>query len=141
MTSLKVMIGGIPITNGKKLLLVESQKKLRIEFNHSKNKYFAIIMIDPDAPSSSNPIFKYWIHLLVVNNNRKVVKYHPPSPPKGSGEHRYYIYLLQQSYQIDENDPELLERNRNRGNFNLSEFLDKYQLKEIESIYFITENP
>jgi len=46
--------------------------------------YTTLIMYDPDAPQAS------WLHWLQMNG-KTLVPWAPPSPPKGSGTHRYYF--------------------------------------------------
>ena len=32
-----------------------------------QGKYYSLVLVDPDAPSSKNPINKHWIHWGVMN--------------------------------------------------------------------------
>ena len=69
-------------------------------------KNLTLVMVDPDAPSAKNPSCRSWLHWIVSNVNtktedirtgREIVKYQPPSPPSGSGKHRYYFLLYEQN--------------------------------------------
>lgn len=95
--------------------------------------YYTILIVDPDAPSKTNPIYKYWLHMLIINNNEEIVPFEKPNPPKGSGPHRYYIYLFQQEKELN-NVSEYP-----RKNFDLEKFIGKYNLKPISKIFFRTE--
>ena len=67
-------------------------------------QYYSIIMVDPDAPTASNPIYADFIHWIRVNMNivggklvggEDLLEYMGPSPPKGSGSHHYITLLIQ----------------------------------------------
>ena len=74
--------------------------------NANTNSLYLIIMYDPDAPNglevtdkSSNHIYTHWVATMNTNTNTKnnsnikqiLVKYAPPTPPKGT--HRYIFNL------------------------------------------------
>ena len=70
------------------------------------DKNLTLLMVDPDAPSAKNPSCRSWLHWIMTNVNtktddvktgREIVKYQPPSPPSGSGRHRYYFLLYEQN--------------------------------------------
>ncbi|KAH6921130.1 hypothetical protein HPB50_027881 [Hyalomma asiaticum] len=58
---------------------------------------FALLMLDPDAPSRENPSLRNWLHWMVINahttrrldKGQQVVRYNGPTPPEGTGPHRY----------------------------------------------------
>eukprot|EP00057_Strongylocentrotus_purpuratus_P022536 XP_011677010.1 PREDICTED: protein MOTHER of FT and TF 1 [Strongylocentrotus purpuratus] len=75
--------------------------------NADPDSFYSVLMIDPDAPSPSNPTAAPWLHWLVVNINgetlrsadhgvgdKTVTEYAPPTPP--SGIHRYILLLFRQ---------------------------------------------
>ena len=78
-----------------------------------KNNY-TIIMVDLDAPGGT------WLHWLIINGNKTVIKYTNPTPP--SGIHRYYIFVYEQNYTID------VQPIEKRNDFKLKDFVDKYNL-------------
>jgi len=64
----------------------------------SPDTLYTLICWDPDAQAKS------WLHWLIVNcssgslkNGVHVMNWSPPTPPKGSGLHRYIFGLFQQS--------------------------------------------
>eukprot|EP00794_Sanderia_malayensis_P001414 gene1414-1566_t len=70
------------------------------------DKNLTLLMVDPDAPSHKNPSCRSWLHWIVADTNlkekgvqqgREIVPYRPPSPPSGSGRHRYYFLLYEQN--------------------------------------------
>ena len=109
-----------------------------ISFSKQQNKQYTVMMIDPDAPSCSNPTYKYWLHYLCINSDDTIVSYEPPTPPIGSGAHRYYIVVYEQSHSIVLNDDEKSVL-RNRRNFDPESFVAKYGLTEKEFAKFVTK--
>jgi phosphatidylethanolamine-binding protein len=94
---------------------------------------YAYVLVDPDAPYPNNPIYKYILHLMVVNNTQTIVPYMSPNPPPGSPPHRYILYLYRQSRPIAPSAPP-------RRNFNLAEFVKSNGLQEIYSTYFLAQH-
>ena len=87
---------------------------------------YSIMCWDPDASAKS------FLHWLVVNckgsdnsDSKVLAKWSPPSPPPGSGEHRYIIMLFEQTNPID--IPEITER----GNFNPNTFATTHGMKAL----------
>ncbi|AEQ60847.1 Phosphatidylethanolamine-binding protein [Acanthamoeba polyphaga mimivirus] len=137
----KVIINGQNIDNGQKIIFEKSQDVPKPIFDIGDNEYYTIAMVDPDAPSRENPIYKYFLHMLIVNNYQTLVSFQPPSPPKGSGYHRYFFFLLKQPKYIDQNIWKQQTNNNSirREKFNLSEFISDNKLTVIASTYFKTK--
>ncbi|XP_051897188.1 phosphatidylethanolamine-binding protein 4 isoform X2 [Pristis pectinata] len=88
--------------------LSEEWGKPHIKFPEAKeDMIYVLIMVDPDAPSRSNPKFRYWRHWLVTNIHGRdlldgnikgtvLSEYRPPTPPSGTGYHRYQFFLYEQ---------------------------------------------
>jgi large subunit ribosomal protein L35 len=91
-------------------------------------------MVDPNAPSSTNPIYRYWLHWLIINNDDTIIPYNGPSPPKGSGNHRYFILLFYHKNKLNKNNiiKEIIERKK----FNLMNFIQIYDLHLISYTKF-----
>lgn len=137
--ALKVSIGRKQIKDGDILPLQLARKKPTIDFNLEKydtSKKHTIIVVDPDAPSADNPIYKYWLHQLTINETQNVLGYVPPSPPKNSGPHRYFFFLYEQQRNIDSDKINI----NLRKNFNLAQFVADNNLREVSSVYFVTQN-
>ena len=69
-----------------------------------ENERYTLIMTDPDAPSRNNPIYREFIHWVIVNIpgnevklGEEIAQYIGPAPPYNSGAHRYYFLLYKQS--------------------------------------------
>ena len=102
-------------------------------FNKEEKKFYTIIIIDPDAPYPSNPIYKYMLHMLVTNNDNIVVKYMGPNPPVDSEPHRYYTCIFEQTV-IIEKTPKFPKFPR--SNFDLKQFVLDNKLKIIGCFKF-----
>jgi len=68
---------------------------------------YALAMVDPDAPSRENHKMREWRHWVVVNipgNNVSkgdvISAYAGPTPPQGTGLHRYVFMLYKQSKKL-----------------------------------------
>lgn len=95
-----------------------------IQFNKEKGKLYTIITIDPDAPSPNNPEYKYFLHMLKVNDSDTIMKWTGPNPPKKSGTHRYYTCVFEQPNKIDVFNNKI----DTRPNFNLNLFVKSNNL-------------
>lgn len=91
---------------------------------------FSLVMLDPDAPSRKHPTLRSWLHWMVVNANstRRLDKgelampYNGPTPPEGSGPHRYvFLAFCQGGKSVD-----LMKfQRRRRKKFHLKKFQKK----------------
>ncbi|XP_071827636.1 protein D2-like [Apostichopus japonicus] len=110
--------------------------------------YYTLIMVDPDAPSRTNPTLRYILHWLITNlkgsdlqtgqhNTGDVIApYHGPAPPLGSGPHRYYLLLFQQDGPLTDITPP-----SSTSNFDWIEFAKSYDLgMPVAFNMFTTEN-
>jgi phosphatidylethanolamine-binding protein (PEBP) family uncharacterized protein len=89
------------------------------------DKLYTIIIWDPDAPHS--PSFLHWLVTNIpgddIARGTVLQSYYPPSPPAGSGEHRYYIGLYEQSRQISPGKV-------NQNGFQIDSFVSRFGLIE-----------
>lgn len=102
----------------------ETQVQPIVSWTQDPDTLYTVLMWDPDAPAAS------WIHLMVVNTpssnmtqGQTLLSYTPPTPP--SGIHRYFVTVYKQPQKLSISAP------AERGNFNLDQFVSKYQLQKI----------
>ncbi|MBW0478337.1 hypothetical protein O181_018052 [Austropuccinia psidii MF-1] len=116
---------------------------------------YTFIFIDPDAPSRVNPSRGPFRHMLATNvkavlhesgwNQLKftatpISTYFPPSPPEGTGFHRY-VFLLFEAQPSEESLQPLLRPDASRFNFNLENFISTSNIGDpISGTYMLTEN-
>lgn len=104
---LYVMFGNNSIQDGVHMPLFAVQTEPKIHYseifpNRQKiDKYYTFIIVDPDAPTGPH------IHQCIYNipgdkvhKGTVLLPYYPPTPPKGSGEHRYFCILYEQAVKI-----------------------------------------
>ena len=64
--------------------------------------------------------------------------YNRPTPPRGSGPHRYFLFLSEQPYEKTEFNYALYQ---NRAKFNPDRFIEQYNFSPaIGTSYFVTED-
>merc|ERR1712192_71346 len=116
--------GLYPFAPGDGLAVSEAREvpSIRLE-EASKEQLYTVAMVDPDAPSRKNPRAAQWLHWILTNvegerlvsgqdlAGDKVTAYAGPSPPKGSGPHRYVFLVWQQQQAVSMESP----RSRARG--------------------------
>ena len=101
-------------------------------------------MVDPDAPSRTNPTNALWVHWICANipNNSSsgtsssqdghdLFGYVGAGPPKGTGYHRYIFALFSHDHKLelkghDHNIPE--NQATGRSKFNIVDFMKRYHL-------------
>ncbi|KAH7709778.1 Phosphatidylethanolamine-binding protein PEBP [Aphelenchoides avenae] len=72
------------------------------------DQLYTLVMVDPDAPTHTEPTLREYLHWLVVNIPGNDVKkgtelagYYGPQPPRNSGQHRYVLLVYKQAARID----------------------------------------
>jgi len=112
----------------------------------SGSGFTTLAMVDPDAPSRSNPVAKEWLHWLVVDipsgqdikNGIEKMKFAPSGPPRGSGKHRYIFLLFSHDTPISQNPNSNI--NERRG-FKISRYAADNGLGQPKALnFYYTEN-
>jgi len=74
----------------------------------SDQELYTVMMVDPDAPSRKTHEYRNWLHWLCLNvpglnidRGNDACPYKGPTPPAGSGLHRYVILVYKQKQPID----------------------------------------
>ncbi|KAK8775577.1 hypothetical protein V5799_031083 [Amblyomma americanum] len=108
---------------------------------------YALLMVDPDATSRKNPVYRSVMHWMVLNINSTeklhegdaALPYRGPAPPQGSGLHRYvFLVYCQRGMRLQGEDLAPKERK----NFNLAEFVNRTSLgTPLAGNFFVAENP
>ncbi|CAH7673543.1 phosphatidylethanolamine-binding protein [Phakopsora pachyrhizi] len=132
---------------GQKVLreLTAKQPKFLVDFpsetdvSAATKSTFTLIMVDPDAPSRKNPTLGGFRHFLATNVNLNPVNqsttleaiissppistYAQPSPPKGTGFHRY-VFLLYSGQPSEASLKPFQGAKASRTQFNAQNFVD-----------------
>lgn len=98
---------------------------------------YLIVCWDPDVKEG-----KSFLHWLVINcsgsdnsDGTVIASWYPPSPPPGTGKHRYVIGLMKQERDLQ------MEEITDRTHFNPTEFAQKNTLSPIAYRGFRVETP
>ena len=133
---MKITIGNTELSNGTKYSYEFIRSKIpKIKSNLDKNKLYTTIIVDPDAPSRSHPIYKNFVHLFIINNRDIILDYLSPDPPINSGPHRYYVYIFEQPNKTI--IP--IQKVNQRPKFDLNNFIEKYRLIKVDEFMFMSE--
>jgi phosphatidylethanolamine-binding protein (PEBP) family uncharacterized protein len=107
---LVITYNGSNITKGDFLTINKTITKPNFYYKFDDNTYYTLIMIDSDAPSKNNPIYRNWIHWIITKNSNgntfgntfgnTLINYMKPLPPQNSREHRYIFILFKQNKKI-----------------------------------------
>ncbi|KAM3936039.1 phosphatidylethanolamine-binding protein 4-like [Leptodactylus fuscus] len=123
-----------------------------IKFSKAKPaEMYTLIMVDPDAPSRFQPIYRYRRHWLVSDipghvllKGRDVTgiilsPYHRPNPPKMSGYHRYQFLLYVQYSGVS---PSLLPVEEHLDAWDVNAFVLRWILGDpVATVQFMIQYP
>nr|AKM77640.1 mother of FT and TFL1-like protein [Dimocarpus longan] len=136
--NMSVHYGSKHVTNGCDIKPSMAINPPKITLTGHSDELYTLIMIDPDAPSPSEPSMREWIHWMVVDipggtnptRGKEILSYMGPKPPVGI--HRYILVLFQQKAPLG-----LVEQPPTRANFNTRFFAGHLDLGlPAATIYF-----
>ena len=128
----------------------DAQKQIFLSLTNKIDTYlYSLIIYDIDAPyplntgkiGTSSP----YVHLLIINikngnlsTGNTIYSYQSPNPPKDSLSHTYFVDVYRQS--MGEITDLRLTKPEKRTNFDLSSFINKYNLKLVDQGSFKVGN-
>ncbi|KAI5746874.1 hypothetical protein M8J77_008441 [Diaphorina citri] len=138
--------GKLKVDQGNTLTPSDLKQAPEVTWNADSSSYYTLVMTDPDAPSRQNPKAREWRHWLVVNipgsqisRGQTITPYAGPTPPKGTGLHRYVLLVYKQPSQLDFEESKSKEWKRN--NFSVQKFAQKYKLQDpVAGNFYQAEN-
>lgn len=127
----------VEVASGLAMRVAQTQGKPHVEMRGrpfgSSGDLYTFMMVDPDAPSPTNPTFRNFLHWLVINipsqtpptseiweTGKEVVPYMGPAPPEGC--HRYVFLLFKQKGEI------MVDPIEDRKLFKVGDFMKQHQL-------------
>ncbi|KAJ4793314.1 Flowering locus T [Rhynchospora pubera] len=135
---LRVTYGSREVNNGCELKPSQVVNKPRVDVGgNDLRTFYTLVMVDPDAPSPSEPNHRETLHWLVanipgttgVNFGQEIVSYEEPKPTLGI--HRFVFVLFQQPSR------QTVEAPGWRPNFNTRDFAELYNLgSPVAAVYF-----
>ncbi|XP_061368819.1 protein MOTHER of FT and TFL1 homolog 1-like [Gastrolobium bilobum] len=136
-----ILYGSKQVANGCdiKPSLAAERPHVRILGASNSGNLYTLVMVDPDAPSPSEPTYREWLHWIVVDipegsdasQGREVVMYMGPCPL--AGIHRYVFVAFKQT------DGPLVGVGppQGRANFKSREFASRHHLGlPVAAVYF-----
>ncbi|GLT45948.1 hypothetical protein SLA2020_197420 [Shorea laevis] len=103
-TEFTVRCGAKQVTNGCNVKPSAAAEKPHVQVlgSRASSNLYTLVMVDPDAPSPSEPKLREWLHWIVVDipegsdatKGRELVEYMGPQPH--AGIHRYVLALFKQ---------------------------------------------
>ena len=98
---------------GNELTLTQvKDEPSHISWPHDGESLYTLVMVDPDAPSRTDPVRGQCIHWLVVSipsnkasDGKTMVEYTGSGPPEGTGLHRYISLLCTQPGKVELEEP------------------------------------
>ncbi|XP_054711037.1 protein D3-like [Uloborus diversus] len=107
-----------------------------VSFPSKEEDFHAICMVDPDAPSRSKPVYREWLHWLVVNipgtdisKGNTIAEYIGAGPPIDTGLHRYVFLVYKQPAELMCDEEKISNTStKDRVQFEIRKFSRKYSL-------------
>ncbi|KAJ4809742.1 Flowering locus T protein [Rhynchospora pubera] len=137
-TSLRVVYGTKDVTNGCEFKPSQVVHQPRVEVGgNDLRTFYTLVMVDPDAPSPSDPSIREYLHWMVIDIpgttgatfGQEIWPYESPNP--NSGIHRFVFVLFQQLGRQTVYTPGW------RQNFNTRDFTELYNLgSPVAAVYF-----
>ncbi|XP_044465857.1 protein MOTHER of FT and TFL1 [Mangifera indica] len=136
--NMSVYYGAKHVTNGCDIKPSMAINPPKITITGRSDEPYALVMIDPDAPSPSEPSMREWVHWIVVDipggtnptKGKEILPYVGPRPPVGI--HRFIMVLFQQKGPLG-----VVEKPASRANFNTRLFARHLDLGlPVATIYF-----
>ncbi|XP_020247772.1 protein FLOWERING LOCUS T-like [Asparagus officinalis] len=136
--SMRVVFGDKEVTNGTRLRQIDvaSPPRVTIEGRDASTLY-TVVMVNPDAPTPTNPTHREYLHWLVTDipetvdasHGNEIVPYESPQTP--TGIHRIVFVLFRQEVQQTVYAPGW------RQNFNTRDFAAIHDLGQpAAALYF-----
>ncbi|KAJ3701157.1 hypothetical protein LUZ61_004862 [Rhynchospora tenuis] len=135
---LRVTYNSRDVANGYEFKPSAVAHQPRVEIGSTDlRSFFTLVMVDPDAPSPSNPTVREYLHWLVtdipaitgVTHGHEVVHYESPKPSLGI--HRFVFVLFKQQGRQPVDAPGW------RENFCTRDFAELYNLgSPVAAVYF-----
>ncbi|KAJ0986449.1 hypothetical protein J5N97_004805 [Dioscorea zingiberensis] len=138
LVSLRVFHNNRLVVNGTELRPSAIASRPRVDVGGDDfREFYTLVMVDPDAPTPTNPTLREYLHWLVTdipastsaNFGRELICYENPRPI--SGIHRMVFVLFRQLGRDTVYGPDM------RQNFNTREFATQYNLGyPVAAVYF-----
>eukprot|EP00771_Trimastix_marina_P002451 gnl/Trimastix_PCT/3582.p1 GENE.gnl/Trimastix_PCT/3582~~gnl/Trimastix_PCT/3582.p1 ORF type:complete len:164 (+),score=20.79 gnl/Trimastix_PCT/3582:57-548(+) len=113
-----------------------------VQWQGDPGKLYTLIMTDPDAPSRRTPRMREWRHWVVINiqgceinTGNVLTSYNGPTPPVGSGPHRYVLIVCEQAARVAAHMPP----DSDRGRWKARDFIRQSHLTPVDATFYFCE--
>ncbi|KAI3910439.1 hypothetical protein MKX01_034833 [Papaver californicum] len=137
--NMSVCYGSKHLTNGCQIKPSVAVEPPKVQISGCPQHFFTLVMVDPDAPSPSEPTMREYAHWIVVDvpggrspsEGKEVVGYMGPKPPVGM--HRYVMVVFKQKGELKM----VVEEPSSRAHFNTRNFAKQFDLGiPVAAFYF-----
>lgn len=100
---MKIDYDGSIVQNGVFMTPQKTASEPHIVYDIAPNKLYTLILHDPDSIRGE---YIHWlkVNVNIVNSGNTILDYAGPTPPPGTGTHRYIFLLLEQDTPIISKD-------------------------------------
>ncbi|KAJ1728295.1 hypothetical protein LPJ61_004107 [Coemansia biformis] len=135
-----IRFNGERVLLGELLSVQQTQSEPTIEFDAAPGQYFAIAIVDPDAPSVSRHGYRSYRHYLLGNLEPRsfdiLTPFEPPSPSAGPA-HRYAVVVFRQHGHIEFNRDDVPD---SRVRFDAVKWGRELNMKLVASTFFMVKD-
>ncbi|XP_046659732.1 protein D1-like isoform X1 [Homalodisca vitripennis] len=127
---------GVKADLGNELTPTQVKNQPQVNYTAKPTDLYMLAMVDPDAPSRTDPKFRSFKHWLVgniqgsdISTGEVLAEYVGSGPPQGTGLHRYVFLLFKQPGKLEFDEPRVPKTSAdNRRSFSIQDFAKKYKL-------------
>lgn len=134
---------GVSVKLGNEATPTQVKDQPDIKYNSKPNGLYSLFMIDPDAPSRTDPKMAQILHYQVVNipgsdisKGDTAFEYVGAGPPQGTGLHRYIYLLYNQKDRIETPTTVPKTSREGRKNFNVRDWAKQHNLGQPIAVNF-----
>ncbi|KAJ6411336.1 hypothetical protein OIU84_007991 [Salix udensis] len=137
--NMSVYYGSKQVSNGCEIKPSLAVNPPKVTISGHSDELYTMVMIDPDAPSPSEPSMREWVHWVVADipggtnptRGKEILSYVSPRPPVGI--HRYILVLFRQKMLLGN----MMEPPQNRTHFSTRLFAAHLDLGlPVATVYF-----
>ena len=136
-----VAYGDNILENGKNMKATDIGHSPDVTFSgHDPNAKYTIMLVDLDSKGGE---FLHWcIHNIPGDDGslaggKELCKYELKQPERGTGKHRYLLFLFQQEEREEEEE---IRKLKNRRKWDTMKFIDRYNWTPVAGVFFYSEN-
>ncbi|KAL7729166.1 hypothetical protein ACLKA6_009631 [Drosophila palustris] len=123
------------VQEGNELTPTQVKDQPEVIWEAEQGQLYTLLMVDPDAPSRTDPKWREILHWAVINipgnklnSGHSLAEYIGSGPPEGSGLHRYVFLLYRQGQKIDDSQHIDKRTREGRLSFSARQFAEKHGL-------------